>query len=84
MIRSCEFASDKKTHTAPKGYCFCNIQVLSDAVFSKLNPKTTGNSIIGADIPAGTVLPIRAKSFALSTGAVIAQKAAGDDVHGKA
>jgi hypothetical protein len=78
---SCEFASDKKPHVAPKGYYFCNIQVLSDAVFAKLTPQTTGNSIIGANIPAGTILPIKAKTFTLSTGAVIAQKEADDGVH---
>jgi hypothetical protein len=72
-----EFACDKQKHLAENGQCFSDIQIIADAVFSELNsePPITGNSIIGVIIPVGTIIPVKALSFTLSTGAIIAAKA---------
>lgn len=56
---------------------FCAVHVIAEAVFSALDwPELSGDALTGVTIPAGTTLYGDITGFTLSSGSVLAYKAA--------
>lgn len=56
---------------------FCAVQVMSEATFSALDwPELSGDALTGVAIPTGTVIYGDIQGFTLTSGSVLAYKAA--------
>ena len=72
-----EYAGDTVKHVAPSNTPYIQITVVAAATFSEFtgDPAVTG-TITGIAFPAGMTIYGRVKSFTLTSGSVIAYKAA--------